>query len=168
MAAGKTGKKRDLNKARKRDRDRSPGRDVAAWRNAIDEMLVDVALSHLGDANGSLPECYAWLEGKWSILAELGRLAANGDHGIVITVAKGLCEIEQPVKLSERMVRNIRLMIKMRRPPPPPKEVLSQLERAIAQCGVRAPSAVELRALLEGLRAPLEHVAGINVDVQDP
>src|SRR5579864_3433675 len=112
MAAGKTGKKRELLKAQNRDRDRSPGRDVAAWRIAIDEMLVDVALSHLGDANGSLPECYAWLEGKWSILAELGRLAANGDHGIVVTVAKGLCEIEQPVKLSERMVRNIRLMMK--------------------------------------------------------
>ena len=128
-----------------------------AWRMAIDRMLVDVALSHLGaDTPGDLPARYAWLGDKEPILAELGRLAAHGEDDFVRTVASGLCELEQPVKLSLRMVRNIRLMMRQRQSPT--KDVLRELERAIDQRRAVPPSREEVRALLDALRAPLDQV----------
>ncbi len=132
-------------------------RHAKAWRTAIDRMLVDVALSHLGaDTTDDLHARYAWLGDKQPILAELGRLAAYGEDGLVRTVASGLCELEQPVKLSLRMVRNIRLMMRQRQPPT--KDLLRELERAIDQHRAVPPSPEEVRALLDALRAPLDQI----------
>jgi hypothetical protein len=149
--------KRDMGKNQGKQRHRASASYATAWRTAIDRMLVDVALSHLGaDTTGDLPARYAWLGDKEPILAELGRLAAHGEAGLVRTVASGLCELEQPIKLSLRMVRNMRLMMRQRQPPT--KDVLRELEHAIDQCRAVPPSPEEVRALLDALRAPFEQM----------
>ena len=71
-------------------------------RTRLDDAAARTALAVLGDP---LPRRFAWLAGRYSHLAALGRIA---DPAVLRTVARDLCRLRPPAQDAIRYVRSRR------------------------------------------------------------